>query len=615
MSSIDKYVEREAQQLDPRISVRHEGGNIVGRINGDLVFSIQDRYGFLNSYESSIISASTQRYHQQEQMERERMRIQAQNELKIAVKAKINSLNAGKMTAQKTTDNFIREIVALSQKTANGLGDLSAYTQKLSSLRNLISQSGKDAEATYTQKINLLTSIGGTARNDETIASYQSRLNRVNEVNTEIVYDISNTARQQLSKLKEDIDEIQRRSAKIRQKVSQLGKLGISFRTNVIKINSVLDIDRLEKELDARIAEIENIKLDQMARDRLSSINEIELTLNSQESRSNHVFNDYTITSYEDEISNESRKVRSAYNSLKTTCETSFSTCDADEIAKVIACLDEIDALKPTDEKTYRLLKSFMEKYTTYLTEDKKHLHNYRDYCAKVDELKQNGLSEYEIESFNPRTYESEQKARITNRLLELDYNKSSRFAQEHMTIAINHFQKKGYIPIKIELGAGGEDSLACEAVFAIPGCQGIVVQVVTDEKGIHKKLLGIQRTNGQSTSTARVLEVSRRLDNDGDGFNDASILYQDGFMVSSAIDSNTQNAEKYIESNGVYRLDEKEETVYDEIHSKATLEAKEKWATRLAKTDCRTATVSICNQEREERKQQIVAQKMAKRK
>ena len=79
MSSIDKYVIGEARKYDPRVRVTHEGGNLVGRVDGKVVFSIADRYGYLNNSERDAIRTSFDLFEEQEKerrrMEREKRRM------------------------------------------------------------------------------------------------------------------------------------------------------------------------------------------------------------------------------------------------------------------------------------------------------------------------------------------------------------------------------------------------------------------------------------------------------------------------------------------------------------------------------------------------------------
>lgn len=178
------------------------------------------------------------------------------------------------------------------------------------------------------------------------------------------------------------------------------------------------------------------------------------------------------------------------------------------------------------------------------------------------------------------------------------------------MTIAIDHFKTKGWKLLKLDTGLdseNSEDSLACEALFVIPGCNGVIVQVIADENGIRKKMLGIQR-NGTSTSAERVLEVSRILDRDGDGFDDAERLSYFG-TIPIAVDSGVENVIAYIQKNGAYRLNEEELAVYDSIVSSGDTS---KWKTRV---ETRQHTqLSDCGREREARSHAIAVHYQEKR-
>ena len=58
---------------------------------------------------------------------------------------------------------------------------------------------------------------------------------------------------------------------------------------------------------------------------------------------------------------------------------------------------------------------------------------------------------------------------------------------------------------------------MACEGIFAIPGCEGVVLQIIATENGIMRRVIGVQRTNGTSTSVARVMEVAKKIEDSGE--------------------------------------------------------------------------------------------------
>lgn len=609
MSSIDKYVESTAKGLDSRVSVQNCGGQLVGKINGKVVFSIADRYGFLSPDESRIINTSIQQFHAEERQRLEQARIAKRTELQNTIANKIKDLEAGKASVQRDTNDLMGEISAALNATRSDFVDLSSFAQKLDPVLSKIDKLSKDSQAQYDVAISRLRSI--VVSDNDSVAAYQAQLARVNALNFQIGFHVSQNERGQLSQIKTTLDKIQGRLPQIKQKVASLQKNGVNYRVDV-KISSIDDLDALESEIDAICTEMRKVQADKEANECIKAIEQINRKLRQKELQSyGGSQNSYTVISYEDEIAEELPKVRRAYNKLKDNRETRFSTCDSETIATVEAFLDEIEHTHPSDETTYNRLKTLLNDYDKYVSDDELHSADFAKYQQKVEELKRGGIAECEIEAFNPRTYTSEQSARLGKQLLECDYKNSAAKALNNVTIAIDHFKNKGWELLKLDTGLdseNSEDSLACEALFVIPGCNGVIVQVIADENGIRKKMLGIQR-NGTSTSAERVLEVSRILDRDGDGFDDAERLSYFG-TIPLAVDSGVENVIAYIQKNGAYRLSKEELAVYDSIVSSGDTS---KWKTRV---ETRQHTqLSDCGREREIRSHAIAAHYQARRK
>ena len=74
MSSIDKDCITHAQRIDSRVRVTNSGGRIIGRINGQVVFNIADRYGYANDSEKREIERGVRAYLADEAEERRRRR-------------------------------------------------------------------------------------------------------------------------------------------------------------------------------------------------------------------------------------------------------------------------------------------------------------------------------------------------------------------------------------------------------------------------------------------------------------------------------------------------------------------------------------------------------------
>ena len=98
MSSIEKYVSGEGRKYDPRVRVTHEGGNLVGRVDGKVVFSIADRYGYLSNSERDAIRTSFDLFEEQEKERRRAERERAENVRREALARVRNAPAAAKGT-------------------------------------------------------------------------------------------------------------------------------------------------------------------------------------------------------------------------------------------------------------------------------------------------------------------------------------------------------------------------------------------------------------------------------------------------------------------------------------------------------------------------------------
>ena len=72
MSSIDKGVEQVVNRMGRNVKVEKRGNTIYGVMNGEVIFSLADRYGYINSSEEAIIRDGIRRYDMEEKQRRER---------------------------------------------------------------------------------------------------------------------------------------------------------------------------------------------------------------------------------------------------------------------------------------------------------------------------------------------------------------------------------------------------------------------------------------------------------------------------------------------------------------------------------------------------------------
>lgn len=123
MSSIDKGVENLVSGMGKNIRVSKEGNMIIGHINGERVFSIADRYGYLNEDERKRIIGQINQYEQRKrQAEENRRRAEemareAQRRREAARNAEMMQ-RAAEMAAQAAREKAEAERAALEAEQA-----------------------------------------------------------------------------------------------------------------------------------------------------------------------------------------------------------------------------------------------------------------------------------------------------------------------------------------------------------------------------------------------------------------------------------------------------------------------------------------------------------------
>ena len=71
MSSIDKGVEQVVNQLGRNVRVERRGNNIVGIMDGEVIFSMPDRWGYINESEKDIIRRGIENHEQAQRRRQE----------------------------------------------------------------------------------------------------------------------------------------------------------------------------------------------------------------------------------------------------------------------------------------------------------------------------------------------------------------------------------------------------------------------------------------------------------------------------------------------------------------------------------------------------------------
>lgn len=619
MSSIDKNVRTEALKLDSRVSVTTADNRITGRINGRVVFSIADRYGYINDSEIREIKRGIDAY----KAEEERQRIEAENRRKSAREELKRELNNAKKalensykSAEKTIADFSKTLNSLSIINAPAGYDLSSFKDKIDGIRSDVNRATSTLNADYrAQRATLDGIVIGEYDSIDRYASLRSQVNRSKTISCKsLPYYEMETLRKQLSDVLQKINQIEELKTSLKnikgrglvaERIGEILK-GLTK----IKISSLGDADQVIANIKHKISEIEaqirseEIKADGSIVGQLSGL--LRACDNFRVYSANNI---YSTVSYKNEIERKISSVEGAFAQLK---EAEYTTCSEERMEEIESILQEIKMKEPDDEQTLNCLKDLLAEYGRYKMDDELLESSYNDYVKKKNELMENGVAECDIEQFDTSDYAT-QKQRLNERLLKLDYEKSATSALRTLIDACATLGEMGYECIRNNLGRAQneEEALAYEAVYAIKGCEGVAIQIVASENGIHRRLVPIKRQDGVPTSVERVLEVAKMMEESEEMFDFCDIF--DAYtgstnMVVSAVDNDTQGAEQVILENGYCELNAEEERRYDEIQSTADSTQRARWATKV--TTC-TKTVVNKNCKEEARR---VASTVAKR-
>ena len=143
MSSIDKGVERVVHEMGRNIRVERRGNTIYGYSNGEVVFTLADRYGWINQEESESVKRQIRAFDSKKSRERalelERQRIE--NLRKQAVASLKNAINSkrSEINEQKNKD------LSLIKSVSNSYNGLSTKIESINKTSSILSWSVKPA--------------------------------------------------------------------------------------------------------------------------------------------------------------------------------------------------------------------------------------------------------------------------------------------------------------------------------------------------------------------------------------------------------------------------------------------------------------------------------------
>ncbi len=636
MSSIDKYVEGEARACNPNVRVETRCGRIVGYIGNTKVFDIADRYGYLNDKERSIIRNSIRAYEEEnqerirrEQVRLENERISARNDLHkdiVAVRKAVTESHDSvvRLNASLGSTSELEEALSKIQGC-----NISAYEERIHSVQCKVRSSLERIEREYQQKLREIDAIEKSVSDDSDIQAYLDCRNRVRKVQTEIStvslpVDEINQLREEIDRLAEAVTQIKEIEVQL-TKVEKSGLVGTIAETALkeirqYRIASLDDVNRLLLRIQEQLSEIHNVEFRERTAERADEIAVLEGVVKACVQLRKYVIEQsYEAATYKTEIVATANRVINAFSELRVA---DYTTCSQERITEVLSTVQEILMSKASDATTLDFLRGMLDESDQYRSNDLLQADNYKEYCKKVSELIARGISLDEIEAFDPFAYETQRQI-LNNQLLHQDVIEAISRTRTSFLMACKAMEDMGYSMLHYNMGGDDEnmDALACEAIYVIPGCEGVVWQVIVSDCNICRKLIAIQRTDGRSTSVERVKEVAEKIENSGE-INEFFSRYAEAdggeLSVTAAVDTDTAGSEETIRSNGAFQLNAEGEAYYDELVKSGSAEQRAHWATKISgnsHTQAVTAKTgsSARAQESERCHQNIVARREAK--
>ena len=578
MSSIDKYVRDEARSRDSRVIVRNENGRLCGYINGEKIFDIRDRIGYLSEEERKTIVDSVDEYRRMEaQLEQERRRL-AEEARKRAVD------RAESLYVQKEQD--IRRSVELSRASVeNARRSLSAaagnFTRLKSDVLNLNAVSSVIAQANRA----LDGANAAAERAEETALSELSKL----RVGSGVSVDEANRLASSISKINcrpaaasgiasakeaEDrlrqlfpmLTEINNLAEQLRQADAQTAEeklvvkdaLACIGRADVTSVSALTELKSALSDYFARLRELAENAATERER---AAIHELEAVLSSFGERLETYVgqSSYSVHSYLPEITAASEEISSLLERISQYEYTGVSSAAVSSLSKIA---EEVVLGGMGDEVSHKKIDACLKRCREIVAHAEAVKNLYAEYKARVERIRNYGTLEEDIPRFS-----EENTAGLFKELEQLEIAEKERC--EESTILEKRLQTErimtecGFKVLRREK----EGAAYAEDIFVREGYPNVIYQALILPNGaVRLSLTGVSRTDGRQTTIEHIVDSARQL-REGGVTEAIAIKFEEiGGTISAALDDDGDPAaiEQSINNTGYLYLDEESEKLFD---------------------------------------------------
>lgn len=528
MSSIDKYVETEAESCDPRVRVRTEGGRIRGYIDGELVFDINDRVGYLSENERRIIRESVARYQADEarrreeerrrRIEEERRRLEAERQaalrkLKDAVESKKPFVKANKSAVEKAYSIKVKEIEALQAsidevKRLFPSGNVDALTSKKNEALSVIRTKFESLLNELREQENLINRFSNQINDNMSIEQINRLMSEVNKVK---IKNIKDNVEYDSSSILEEVKIVKKNVVALKSLVEdakiiedefvreqlQLELSGIDL-CNKLALRSAMN--QITSRIEKYRLTLLNIETDKKIRE----LNKIEaLAATIKEISEYNAVDTYVVSQLDLKIVEEAKDLVEKINEL---AQLEYNVLDFDISTTLEELLEVISTPKDTTEQKEAIKRVAIK---VSLAEDlaKQYQAQYEVYQELLKELKELGVSY--VEPFNCKDYVS-QFVDMEDLMIK-KYEEQEQMVLESTSFnVIDKMFKTGYELFKQE----GNDSYQ-ELYFVNRQYPGVLTRILIDTTGGFRRSLVVVKTGEEVTSPEDALKMSIPMETD----------------------------------------------------------------------------------------------------
>lgn len=570
MSSIDKYVEEHAKNIDRRVRVTNSGGRIVGRINGQKVFDIPDRYGYLNDNERGIIQRAMATYlneerHQREEEERRRReeeerrrreeeerrrRLEEQRQRSIASARTV--IEAKKKEVENFYSHLTTGIPALNgvDKEITDSFDISGIIANANNqLSNLQKDALKEIEgkknaalATLNSSLKSLPNVADAASADR-LASQASSLHP--SFNSSEYTERASKVQEKLNSTIQAATKVLRQLLDFDKKYNSPTSKSLLQRVKNIKISSTKELQEVVNLIQTTIGAIEEEKEKAEFQKVLQELNKENAGLMEV-----HLLADvntghtYEIPKFTEEINEVKTTITAIRESLLTA---EYSTISTELMSEVENYLSEFKE----GEENFAKGQDLLNKLETTRMQDARLEPAYTAFKrAREDAISKGCDIDFDFDPDNPDAQLDE----IADRVVAIEIEQANELMWERGTSTQALMDGLGYEMLGIKEHEG-----MLVYIYARQDLKGVVMQVTVTEEGVRRKLIGVKEgdketSNEQIKQMAQLLEQQEEPMQFMEGY---KVIYPDCYIASDCGFSDTPGIEEVLDANGVYDLDE----------------------------------------------------------